>query len=359
MFHTSPRRGRIAACALLIFGTAACSSDSDSAHGEPASTSTAATFITSVPVSTVAPSATDDAVLPGQEWILYQSHHAFEQVALIRPDGGSEHALNPNLPGTHQTKPDWSPDGNQITFMLTENDGTEDLWLSGVEGTDARRILDCQKPCRWIDDPSWMPDGHSIVFSRTSEVDGAGVHTLELFDVDTGEVRVVLGPFDTQFTSGARPAPDGQSVVFELVHKAGPEVEADVTGVTLSIAGLTSTPASVAGITDPALFAETADWSPDGSLIVYAALAAAGDKAHDLYTVHTDGSGLTRVTNLASTGGNATHPTFTADGTGLIFVATINGIDRLARVDLDGSNLRGATSGGYLQGHHPRDRPKP
>ena len=214
MSHISPRRG-IAACALLIFGTAACSSHSDSAHGDPTSasrsTTTAATVITSVPVSTAAPAGSDDAVRPGQEWILYQAHHAFEQVALIRPDGGGEHALNAHLPGTHQTNPDWSPDGNQITFIVTENDGTEDLWLSGVEGTDARRVLDCQEPCRWIDDPSWMPDGHSIVFSRTSEVDGAGVHTLELFDVDTGEVRVVLGPFDTQFTAGARPAPDGRS----------------------------------------------------------------------------------------------------------------------------------------------------
>ena len=97
MSHASTCPGRIAAWALLVIGTAACSTQSNSAHGDltsaATSTTTASTVITSVPVSASAPSATDDAVLPGQEWILYQAHHAFEQVTLIRPDGGGEHAL--------------------------------------------------------------------------------------------------------------------------------------------------------------------------------------------------------------------------------------------------------------------------
>lgn len=361
MSHTSPRRILIAPCVLLTFGAAACSSHTDSAASVPTtaspSTTTAATSTTSAPSSTAAV-AEEDIVAPGEPWIVFQATTTSEKVFLVRPDGTGRHSPTRGVPGTHQTNPDWSPDGQRLTFTVTQN-GTDDLWVVNVDGTAAQRLIDCQAPCLYIDDPSWSPDGRSIVYSRTIGGDGTSENTLEVIHPDSGDITVLLNSDPSVFYSGARWSPDSQSIVLEVVQKAGPEADADLIGVTLSIVDLHTTPPTVTPITDPALFAATADWSPNGDLIVYSALAAPGDEAPDLYTLHPDGSGLTRVTNLVANGGSAAEPTFTRDSAGIVFAAQLEpkGDVVLAAVDLDGSNLRPATGDGYHHGRHPRIRP--
>ena len=80
-----------------------------------------------------------------------------------------------------------------------------------------------------------------------------------------------------------------------MVDKAGPDPWAEVTGVTLSVVDLSTAAPAVTGITDPALFAATAGWSPDGTLITYSALATASDTSPDLFTIHPDGTQMTRA----------------------------------------------------------------
>ena len=318
---------------------------------------TATASIPSAPVNTEAAIA-DDIVVPGESWILYQDSTTYQRVFLVRPDGTGRHSPTPDLPGTHQTNPDWSPDGQRLTFIITE-DGTEDLWVANVDGTDAERVVDCQDPCLVIDDPSWSPDGRSIVYSRTIGGRGTSENTVEVFDPESGAITVLLGGDPTVFYAGARWSPDSQSIVLEVVRKAGPDADAEITGVTLSIIDITTSPPTVTAITDPALFAATADWSPNGELIVYSALAAPEDQAPDLFTIHPDGSGRTRITHLAADGGSAAEPTFTPDSARIVFAAQLEagGDVVLAAVDLDGSNMEPATSDGYHHGRHPRVRP--
>ena len=307
---------------------------------------------------TTASASADDIVAPGEPWITFQGTTTSERVFLVRPDGTGRHSPTRDVPGTHQTNPDWSPDGQRLTFIVTQN-GTDDLWIVDGDGTAAHRVIDCQHPCRAIDDPAWSPDGRSIVYSRTIGGSGTSENTLEVIQPDSGAITVLLGGDPSVFYAGARWSPDGQSIVVEVVQKAGPDADADITGVTLSIVDLQATPPTVTPITDPALFAATADWSPNGELIVYSALAAAGDEAPDLFTIHPDGSGLTRITNLVANGGSAAEPTFTRDSAGIVFSAQLEpgGDLVLAAVDLDGSNLRPATGDGYHHGRHPRIRP--
>jgi Tol biopolymer transport system component len=307
--------------------------------------------------STAAVSGTS-SVQPGEEWILYQGDPP--QVRLVRPDGTGDHSPTSDLPGGDQTNPDWAPDGQRIARIVADDDGTEDLWVVDVDGANPERVLDCADPCRSLDDPSWMPDGKSVIYSRTtfSPDGGSGLGTLEVLEVATGDVRVLLGPDATTSYAGVRPSPDGSSAVLEVVHKEGPEPNADATGVTLSVVDLSTRSPAVTGITDPALFAATADWSPDGSLIAYSALDSPGDASPDLFTIHPDGSGMTQVTQLAADGGSAIQPTFTPDGARVVFVADLGtGQGGLAQVDLDGANLGPATADGYRAGNHPRIRP--
>ena len=62
-----------------------------------------------------------------------------------------------------------------------------------------------------------------------------------------------------------------------LERRAGRGPDADIDGVTLSIVRLDKPGHPVRALTDPQLYAATADWSPDGERIAYSALAEPGD----------------------------------------------------------------------------------
>ena len=184
--------------------------------------------------------------------------------------------------------------------------------------------------------------------------------TLETVEVSTGTTSVLLGPWSDNFTAGARWSPDGHAIVFEMVHKTGPELEAELAGVTLSVLRLG--PAghrALRGITDPALFAATADWSPDGRWIVYAARVTARAEASDLFRVHPAGGTPERLTDLVGSGGYAADPTFMPDGRSIVFSGTRSSRDDealLLQVGTDGTELALATGDVEVLGDHPRVR---
>ena len=295
-------------------------------------------------------------------WILYQQDAGGRvEVALVRADGTDRTAPLHDLGTGHQTNPDWSPDGTRVVFAM--NDGRrDDLWVADAEGGDAHRLLDCRGTCRWLDDPDWSPDGTEIVYSRSIQrADGWGIGTLETVDVATGKVRVVLGPWRRSFTAGARYSPDGLRVVFEKVHKAGRRHDADVDAVTLTVVRVDRPGHPVRALTDPRLFAATADWSPDGKRIVYSALAEPDSEAQDLFWIRPRGGVPTQVTALADDGGFAAEPAWLPDGTELLFSGRLSGpgSPELLGVRLDGAGLGSPFGDDTVYGRHPRAHPTP
>ena len=155
-------------------------------------------------------------------WVLFQQDAGDRQeVALIRADGSDRNAPLHDLAGGHQSNPDWSPDGKQFVFAMSDGE-RDDLWVADADGATRTCCSTARCLCRWFDDPDWSPDGKQIVYSRTIlRPSGWGIGTLETVAVATGQVRVVLGPWKRDFTAGARYSPDGRQVVFEKVHKTG------------------------------------------------------------------------------------------------------------------------------------------
>lgn len=164
-------------------------------------------------------------------------------------DGSDEVQLT-RTPDVFEWWPLWSPDGSHILYRVDNYQATEtQLFVIDADGSNARAITDLSKST--VSDVAWSPDGTQMVFGVTD--DGGRDHSLAIANVDGSGTRV-------------------------LVQMPGWE--------------------------------SGAVWSPDGTAIAFTATPAGVDPEYgsqDVYTIHPDGSGLTRLT----TGGAASHAPLT------------------------------------------------
>ena len=351
------------ACALLgAFVLVSCSPVEAAPVRNNATTTTTVTSTTAdTTTTTTSPIAGNPEVLPGEAWIAFQGYTAGPSgVFLVRTDGTGAHFPMADVPGFKQQHPDWSPDGARIVFTVTDI-STEDVWVADADGENPVRLVDCVSPCVWADEPAWSPGGQQIAFHRMVEEADAGLSTLEILDVDAGSVEVVLTAGPTEAFYAPRWSPDGRYLVAEIAERGGESIDLEPISVALVIIDLAGTPPTVRYLTPAGEWSVNPDWSPSSDLIVFAAPVIAGQEGQDLYTIRSDGSELARLTTLADQGGNAAQPTFTPDGTGIIFLMQEEPDTdyMMATVRIDGTNLGPATSSGYRIGDHPRLRPTP
>jgi TolB protein len=249
---------------------------------------------------------------------------------LVKADGSDLHQVAAGQPDTLFAGPRatgyngklgaaWSPDGIHIAFQ-TESDAATPIWETDVNPAAPRLLsTDCER-LKWTCGdiwPAYSPDGKLLAFDRrTFDPDPSGV--IAIRDLATGKVTLLestrQGPPNQELGRAAW-SPDGKQLAYYVVPKdtAGGDdsplgtsviyvVNADGTGVhTLETPGL------AAG--DPA-------WSPDGSLIVFSTTplheweSTGVDPSPDVYVIHPDGTGLTRLT----LGGGSGAPSWTSDG---------------------------------------------
>jgi Tol biopolymer transport system component len=235
------------------------------------------------------------------------------------------------------------------------NDGSrDDLWITNVDGTDPRKIFDCEGVCDYVDDPAWSPDGGSVAVCIMTAAGNEHLGALVSVDVATTETTTLYTPDRKEtFCAGPRWSPDGRRIVLELVDRNDTILDGDVIGVTLTVIDLSTDPVTTLPLTDPVLFAATADWNRDGDLIVYSALAEPGSEGSDLYTIAPDGSGLQRRTFLSDQQGSATEPSFDIDGTTVVFVS--KGV--LSRLDLSTNEVTSAFANPPGVATHGQDPP--
>jgi Tol biopolymer transport system component len=196
-------------------------------------------------------------------------------------------------PGS-DTDPSWSPDGTQIVFVSKQGglasdsgESSDDIWVMNEDGSDMRRLT---KNVLLDDDPAFSPDGTKIAFAR---FEGSGGFDVYVMDVDgRRQTRLTTAPGDDERPSWA---PDGSAIVFSSQRNGGVGSFGGGTGsiYVMSPDGSGQQPLTVTGKDrDPT-------WSPDGSLVLFVSLRTGQP---ELFVVGADGSLPVAVTRgLGST----------------------------------------------------------
>ena len=225
---------------------------------------------------------------PSHTSILLDRDVSDAQRAIFRLDLATGEATQLSTTGPWDWRPDVSPDGSTIAFerdsdvrglgiVLMDADGSNERLITTVPAAPDPRdeVPDYSPFDEWA---SFSPDGHELVFVRVLDYNPARFQAaLFIVGVDGEGLRQIT---DWITTEPERPtwSPDGSTILFDTnaslwtVHPDGSE--------------LTELRPSDWSVGD-AVF--EADWSPDGSRIVYKRWQPGWDH-NELWTMDPDGS---------------------------------------------------------------------
>jgi Tol biopolymer transport system component len=287
-----------------------------------------------------------------ESWIAFEGPLPGDGIFLVRPDGVDLHALLPDA-RYDALHPDWSPDGARIAFDAATAEGNE-IWVVNADGTNAaaivRRSTDCAISCGDVALPAWSPDGSKLAFVRyqfgPSGLKGA---VIEVQDIASGDRRVLYTAPSKTALNYPRWSSDGRSIVFEMTRYPDTQINhGTATGSAIAVIDVTGAGARPVVLTDWSMYATYPDWRPGSDEILFSTYDLdefqATDEPSNLYTIKPDGSGLTALTTFGQAGQRATQPTWTPDGSRIIFtlVGHQAGVDnplQAAFIQGNGSNI--------------------
>lgn len=171
--------------------------------------------------------------------------------------------------------------------------------------------------------------GDAIVFS--SDRDGG----LELYirGTETGqEVRLTHNNF---FDGHPDWSPDGSRIVFTSTGDSDPEIGADG----FELYTMAADGSDIFRLTNDEVYQGAADWSPDGSMLVFDGDDPAGTL--QVFTMTVDSPGPPTQLTSGSIHG---LPAWSADGTRIAYISIENGAQEISVMDADGSHQVNLTS---------------
>lgn len=180
----------------------------------------------------------------------------------MNPDGSGFSQVTP--PSLNALYPEWSPDGNRLTFVSTERE----LYLVNADGTNPRRLA---PDISGIQRAAWSPDGSQLAVSRQL---APGTVSLFVFDTSGTMVRqITSGP-----TLDLDPSwsPDGSRIAFSRDSSSFRHIfvaRADGSAVTQ----ITTDDDDRGPV-----------WSPDGSRLVFTGQGPTGERRP--YLANADGT---------------------------------------------------------------------
>ncbi|MFN0181174.1 MAG: hypothetical protein ACKVZ0_20400 [Gemmatimonadales bacterium] len=228
-------------------------------------------------------------------------------------------------------EPAWSPDGQRLAYRCRKS-----LCVISYTGQSPREIGTSLDE---IGGPTWHPDGRSLAFPGFLCGSYCYYHTLGLYRValDSG-VPTLLLDLPLTWVADLSWSPTGSQLALYCAPADG------AVGICLFDPG----GSGLRRITDPNLSASGPAWSPTGSIAFD--LERSGHR--ELGVIKPDGTGL------AILGINGAQPSWSPDGTSLVFRnwdASAARFDGLATIRLDGTGFFRLYSG---PADHPAWRPE-
>lgn len=181
--------------------------------------------------------------------------------------------------------PAWSPDDNQIAFLsLRQTD--LDIFVMNADGGDARLLYNSGGHDADID---WV--GDRIVFTSNSRIwkiksDGSGAAqiTNPPRAGEWGQANLPFGDYDPRLS------PDGTRIVFERL-----EADTDPQG-NYNLFVIHADGSGETRLTSDGYAQGLAGWSRAGDRIVYIVAAISGTGQFDMYIVNADGTNIRNIT---------------------------------------------------------------
>ncbi len=231
------------------------------------------------------------------------------------------------LPGI-QMDPDFSPDGNQVAFVLrgAANSGIYTTMVGGEKSLQLTSDGDDASP-------TWSPDGRQVAFYRYGS--GMAIYVVPAFG--GSEHRLYRGPFNP-WASGLDWSPDGNVLAFSGGRT-------DWNGTSISLLSLVDS--TTRQLTSPSEqeVDYSAVFSPDGSMVAFVRGILAG-AVEDLYVVPAAG-GVPRRLTFDKTWIEGS-PTWTPDGRDIVFSSARGGLASLWRVSASGGTPRPVAGVGVI-----------
>jgi Tol biopolymer transport system component len=251
------------------------------------------------------------------------------RIYTMNADGTNPTGLTNNLP-FFAGFPAWSPDGTKIAF-----EGKREIYTMNADGTNQTRLTNNGA----LDSlPAWSPDGTKIAFMSDRDSTESD-DNLEIYAMNADGTNQTRLTNDSAADTSPDWSPDGTKIAFVSDRDCGPQfcaveiytMSADGTNVTR----LTNSPDSGPGI--PVQNAAP-HWSPDGTKFTFASNRdknATSPFNVEIYTVNTDGTNLTRLTNDPLLD---TSPAWSPDGTEIAFQTGRDGNSEIYAMNADGTN---------------------
>jgi Tol biopolymer transport system component len=190
--------------------------------------------------------------------------------------------------------PAFSPDGSLIAFFEKDKGPMGDIWVVPSIGGQARQLT---FDANLGGTPAWTADGKFIVFSSVR----GGSRTLWKVPVAGGAPEPVLA------SAGEDTEPeisrDGRQLIYTNTRNNF------ILAITDPLSGKTTT------LTESRLDLVNPTFSPQGDKVLFFKVAGDGDT--HVFSINTDGSGLTQITKTE--GDRSVHPQWSGDGSAIYF----------------------------------------